>query len=184
MELRAGLPEVVGDSGRPALPGEEPGAFFFLTHGVLAGCEQNWLEAPAPWNGRGDPPSPSCRAPAWAGALRGGCHHPLARRVEPLPPPLPPRGQGLGAWGWFFPAGSASSFPMERPEEVFMKDMASSQQEQDIHHHVAGGMPWVGQCGQGRARPAAAGGPPCPGWAELPAGNPNLKGLLKSPRFP
>lgn len=59
-----------------------------------------------------------------------------------------------------------------------MKDVASSQREQDIHHHITGGMPWVGQ---GHAWPAAAGGHPCPGWAELPAGNLNLEGLLKSP---
>lgn len=61
-----------------------------------------------------------------------------------------------------------------------MKDMASAQRERDIHHHITGGTPWVGRCGQGRARPVVAGGSPCPGWAELLAGNLNPEGLLKS----
>lgn len=38
MEPRTGLPEVVGDGGHPTLPGEEPGAFLFRTHGVF------WLD--------------------------------------------------------------------------------------------------------------------------------------------
>lgn len=55
-----------------------------------------------------------------------------------------------------------------------MKDVASSQREQDIHHQVAG-------CRQGCAGTAVAEGPPCLGWAEMPTGNSTLQGFLKSP---
>lgn len=158
MEPRAGLPQVVGAGRCPTSLGKNQVLLFLLLMVLLV---WNWLEALESRNFWGDLPSPSCRAPAWAGEWR------LC---------LCQQGQGLGAQGWCFPAGSTSSFPMEKLEEGFMKDVASSQQEQDIHHQVAG-------CRQGCAGTAVVEGLPCPGWAEMPTGNPALQELLKSPHW-
>lgn len=134
MELRAGLPQVVGAGRCPASLGKNQVLSFLLLMVLLV---WNWLEALEPRNFSGDPPSPSCRALAWAGEQRLCLHQ---------------QGRGLGAQGWCFPAGSTSSFPTEKLERGFVKDVASSQREQ----HASPGC-WVqaGMCwdSSGRGSP-------------------------------
>lgn len=84
------------------------------------------------------------------------------------------RGQGLGAQGWCFPAGSTSSFPTERLEKGFVKDVASSEWEQDIHRQVAG-------CRQGCAGTVVADGPLAQGGQRCPQGTRPSRGSSNHP---